>query len=238
MALATGLRSWQTKPGHGVYMKLVGQIGRLLILCVLLVIGVGLIYYVGHSFFSQRQGAISASTPAAALPASAKPATPPITEAPGAPRQNIPPQTTDSSNAVLAEERLPRFLTTERGRFIATDPILFNSGASTLREASLPKLDKIAQLLREKLEVELEIVGYTDNLGIEAVNRRVSAERAAAVADYLVSQGIERSRLRSKGAGSMDPIDSNDTQLGRQANRRIEFRVIKPEATRQLLQRN
>jgi outer membrane protein OmpA-like peptidoglycan-associated protein len=214
-------------------MKLLNQIGRLLILWVLLVIGVGLIYYVGHFLFPERPNLISAPAPSAAPPAIAT-----VTEVRGALRPSIPPQATDSSKAVLTEGRLPRFVTTEKGQFIATDPILFNSGASILREASMPKLDKIAQLLRGKPDIGLEIVGYTDNLGIEAVNRRVSAERAAAVMDYLVSQGIDRSRLRCMGAGSLDPIDSNDTQLGRQANRRIEFRVIKPEATWQSLQRN
>ena len=73
------------------------------------------------------------------------------------------------------------------------------------------------------------IIGYTDNLGMDENNARVSSERAAAVKDYLISQGIEASRLDTKGMGSHDPIASNDTQLGRQANRRIEFLITSPK---------
>ena len=116
-------------------------------------------------------------------------------------------------------------MTTPRGRFISTEPILFNSGASTLREASVPKLDRIADFLIKNPAVTLEIIGHTDNLGPEPVNQQVSAERAAIVMDYLVSRGIDPARLKSKGMGSLDPIESNDTQLGRQANRRIEFLI-------------
>ncbi len=120
----------------------------------------------------------------------------------------------------------PRIARTERGQFVVTEPILFNSGASTLREASLPRLNKIAELLNRRPHMTLEIVGHTDNLGPEPVNQKVSAERAEIVMNYLIAQGIAPSRLRFRGMGSLDPIESNDTQLGRQANRRIEFLIM------------
>jgi outer membrane protein OmpA-like peptidoglycan-associated protein len=195
-------------------MKFLNQAGRLLALLLLLVIGIGLIWHIGHNLFPVKQRGVSLPaphTPAAALPVTASPAPPPT-----------------PSGAVSMDG--DHFVTTERGQFISTDPILFNEGAATLREASIPKLDKVAKLLKEKPDIELEIIGHTDNLGIEPVNQKVSAERAATVMDYLVAQGIDRSRLKSKGMGSLDPITSNDTQLGRQANRRIEFLVIRQES--------
>ncbi len=94
-----------------------------------------------------------------------------------------------------------------------------------MRAASMPRLDKLAEFLIRNPEIRLEIIGHTDNLGPEPVNQKVSAERAAIVMHYLITQGIDPSRLQSKGMGSLDPIESNDTQLGRQTNRRIEFLI-------------
>lgn len=123
----------------------------------------------------------------------------------------------------------PRLLVNERGRFLSSESILFNSGLVTMRSSSLPGLEKLAALLKEKPDIKLEIAGYTDNIGVESANQKISAESAAAVKEYLVSQGIDPSRLESRGMGSKDPIASNDTQLGRQANRRIELRITSPK---------
>jgi len=115
------------------------------------------------------------------------------------------------------------------GQYIATEPILFNTASSTIRPISIEPLKKVAALLAEKPDLKLMIVGYTDNLGLPENNERVSAERAAAVKDFLASQGVDPSRLESKGLGSQNPIASNETQLGRQANRRIEIIVTSPK---------
>ncbi len=111
------------------------------------------------------------------------------------------------------------------GQYIAADPILFNTAEATIREGSIQTLKKVAALLKEQPELRLMLIGYTDNLGMDVNNSRVSTERAAAVKDFLVSQGINPSRLETKGMGSQNPIASNDTQLGRQSNRRIEFLI-------------
>jgi OOP family OmpA-OmpF porin len=131
-----------------------------------------------------------------------------------------------ASKAVSTKELPIPVVTTGRGRFIATDPILFNSGVSMLREASIPELDKVARLLKQNPDIKLEIIGFSDNLGIEPANQKVSLDRAAAVMDYLVSQGIEPFRLKCRGMGSLYPMDTNETKLGRQANRRIELRIV------------
>lgn len=124
---------------------------------------------------------------------------------------------------------LPRIAGSSSGKHINTEPILFNTGLAKLREVSMKPLDGLAALLMEQADLKVMIIGHTDNLGVEAANQKISAERAAAVREYLVSKGIEASRLDSKGMGSTSPIASNDTQLGRQANRRIEFLVISPK---------
>jgi outer membrane protein OmpA-like peptidoglycan-associated protein len=134
-----------------------------------------------------------------------------------------------SANQTASMAGLPKILTGSEGRQISTGPILFNSGGTTIRESSLAHLRGVAELLKSDRGLRISIIGHTDNLGSEKVNLKVSAERAAAVRDYLVSQGVESPRLVSSGIGSGRPIASNDTQLGRQANRRIEFLVISPK---------
>jgi outer membrane protein OmpA-like peptidoglycan-associated protein len=127
------------------------------------------------------------------------------------------------------QELRERLATNERGLFITTDPILFNTNKATLRPVSNQALEKLADLLKQGADIKLQIIGHTDNLGVEAVNKKLSAERAAAVRDYLVSRGIDPSRLGSKGMGSTSPVAANDSRLGRQANRRIEFLVTSPK---------
>ncbi len=121
-----------------------------------------------------------------------------------------------------------RILRRADGQVIATEPILFSTASSEIRQVSIQPLQNVASLLAQQPDIKLMIVGYTDNLGVPENNERVSAERAAAVKDFLVRQGIDPSRLESKGMGSQNPIASNDTQWGRQANRRIEFIVTSP----------
>lgn len=71
--------------------------------------------------------------------------------------------------------------------------------------------------------VQLEVAGYSDNVGNPAVNLAVSSQRAQAVRTYLVAQGVPPSTLSAKGHGEANPVDSNETDGGRFHNRRIEF---------------
>ncbi len=135
----------------------------------------------------------------------------------------------ESLKSLLSLTRLPNLVVKPEGRFIVTEPILFNTGLAKLRESSLRPLDRLARVLIDHPEIRMNIIGYTDNLGVESTNEKISADRAAAVLDYLVSRGVEAGRLQSSGMGSKNPIAPNDTQLGRQANRRIEFLVTSPK---------
>jgi outer membrane protein OmpA-like peptidoglycan-associated protein len=195
-------------------MKATRSLGRPILLVALFAIGVLLILHIGRSLTPPDRG--QAPIASAAKSAVGKP---PIEE------PSVKSQPSASKKAVLPPDLHTEGIHKSRGRLVATNPILFNSGLSTLRETSIPELNRIAEYLNKNPNLRLEIVGYTDNLGPESVNQQVSAERARLVKEYLVSQGIDPSRLETKGMGSLNPVESNDTQLGRQANRRIEFMI-------------
>ncbi|MEO8602306.1 MAG: OmpA family protein [bacterium] len=99
----------------------------------------------------------------------------------------------------------------------------FNSAA--LRADSLPVLDQGAALLEENRGVDVVVEGYTDGVGSDAYNQALSVKRAEAVYRYLVNQGVDPERLHVEGFGKTHPIASNDTEVGRAQNRRVELKV-------------
>lgn len=101
--------------------------------------------------------------------------------------------------------------------------VLFETGEAKLLPTSFTELDSVAVYLKSKSLLKIEIAGHTDNKGSETVNQTLSEKRAQAVADYLVSKGIEPTRITYKGYGSQKPITTNDTEEGRKLNRRVEF---------------
>ena len=76
------------------------------------------------------------------------------------------------------------------------------------------------------LPLKIEISGHTDNIGSNEYNKKLSKDRAKAVVDYLIVQGIDEGRLTYAGYGESQPISDNDTEVGRQENRRTEFKVL------------
>ncbi len=109
------------------------------------------------------------------------------------------------------------------GEFAKT--ILFNSGRATFKKGVSEKLDGIVTIMKEFPKATFVVEGHTDSTGSDKINDKLSAKRAAAVKDYLVKNGIDASRLDSKGFGSKNPIDTNDTRAGRANNRRVEIKV-------------
>ncbi len=104
--------------------------------------------------------------------------------------------------------------------------VFFNTGSAELRERSKYELENISKILKEYSDVSIEISGHTDNTGDANANLILSRERANAVINYLVNKGIGSNRLRAVGYGQSQPADTNDTVEGRQANRRIEMKII------------
>ncbi|GAB4281722.1 MAG: OmpA family protein [Marinilabiliales bacterium] len=104
--------------------------------------------------------------------------------------------------------------------------IFFDYASSELKKESIAELNRIVQILKDNPSMKIEIGGHTDNQSSLATNQRLSTERAKAVVDYLISKGIDKSRLQYKGYAFYHPIASNDTPEGQAKNRRVEFKII------------
>jgi outer membrane protein OmpA-like peptidoglycan-associated protein len=101
--------------------------------------------------------------------------------------------------------------------------ILFETNSAQLQPISLVEINRLLKLMNENSTLKVQINGYTDNVGKPADNLRLSALRAKAVVDYLISKGITSSRLSYKGFGETKPLADNKTETGRTLNRRTEF---------------
>jgi len=104
--------------------------------------------------------------------------------------------------------------------------IFFDFDRSTLRPESIEELTRLIDFLEKRPTLRIEISGHTDNRGSERYNKRLSEQRAKTVVDYLIDKGIALDRLEFAGYGFDEPIADNDTDEGRQMNRRTEFKVI------------
>ncbi len=102
----------------------------------------------------------------------------------------------------------------------------FDFNSAKLKSESYPILFHALQALLQNPDMKVEIQGYTDNIGPEKYNIKLSEKRAQAVKNYLVAHGVAPSRLTVKGYGSANPVASNKTAEGRAMNRRIEFKVL------------
>jgi outer membrane protein OmpA-like peptidoglycan-associated protein len=105
------------------------------------------------------------------------------------------------------------------------EKILFGFNQSTLNSNSYTALDKLVTVLNKYNETDLKIYGHTDSKGTETYNQTLSEKRASAVANYLSSRGIGRSRLVTYGYGETTPKCTNETEEGRSCNRRVEFAI-------------
>lgn len=112
------------------------------------------------------------------------------------------------------------------GTKVVLENIYFETGKAVLKPESYDQLDQVIELLENNETLRMEISGHTDNTGSLRVNTRLSEERAKAVVDYLVSQGIDKERLEWKGYAYSQPIAPNDTEEGRAKNRRVEFKIL------------
>ncbi|HEV8038131.1 MAG TPA: OmpA family protein [Bryobacteraceae bacterium] len=114
---------------------------------------------------------------------------------------------------------------TARGLIVNMSDVLFDFNKYTLRPAAREKLAKISGIILSHPGLRLEVDGYTDSIGSDAYNLKLSDERAGTVQQYLVQQGLAQDNVAAKGFGKDDPVASNDTASGRQLNRRVELVV-------------
>lgn len=114
----------------------------------------------------------------------------------------------------------------EEGQVVTLWNLFFATGKSEVLPQSHNELYRLRQLMEENPTMKIELRGHTDNQGTAEFNLRLSEARAQAVADYLISHGIDKARIATIGFGKTMPIDSNDTAEGRSRNRRVEYRVV------------
>lgn len=112
------------------------------------------------------------------------------------------------------------------GEKIALKNIFFENGRYYLLPESYSELNKLAQYLLRNPHMEVQINGHSDNVGSKSKNQKISEQRAREVFEYLIKKGVQN-KMYFKGYGSLMPIASNDDDIGRAKNRRVEFEIIK-----------
>jgi outer membrane protein OmpA-like peptidoglycan-associated protein len=129
---------------------------------------------------------------------------------------------------IQLSEQLNKILETRdsaRGLIVSMSDVLFDTGQYTLKPGAREKLAKVAGILLAYPGLNIEVGGYTDNVGGDAMNQTLSENRAGAVRGYLVEQGVSADSVSAKGFGNTLPVASNDDASGRQENRRVELVV-------------
>jgi outer membrane protein OmpA-like peptidoglycan-associated protein len=112
-----------------------------------------------------------------------------------------------------------------RGLIVSMSDVLFDTGKYSLKPGAREKLAKVAGILLAYPGLDIEVGGYTDNVGSDAMNQTLSENRAGSVRDYLVQEGVATNSVSSRGFGNTLPVASNDNSSGRQQNRRVELLV-------------
>lgn len=116
--------------------------------------------------------------------------------------------------------------------------LLFDFDSDAIRSDAARNLIELAQSLKKYPNSQLLIVGHTDSRGEDAYNQALSQRRANAAAAYLEGQGVARSRVGTSGRGEFEPVASNDTDSGRQSNRRVEVAIYASEEYRNQVRQN
>jgi len=122
-------------------------------------------------------------------------------------------------NSVLATSE------TARGLIVNMSDVLFDTGKYTLKPGTQISLAKVAGILQAYPGLKVQVEGYTDSVGSDDFNQKLSENRAAAVKDFLVSQGVSQGNISSAGFGKNDPVADNSSSSGRQLNRRVNMVV-------------
>jgi len=137
----------------------------------------------------------------------------------------------DADKAVMRaqlSEQLNKILETRdsaRGLIVSMSDVLFDTGQYSLKPGAREKLAKVAGILIAYPSLNIAVGGYTDNVGGDDMNQKLSENRAGAVRDYLVQQGVVANSVSATGFGNSSPVTTNDNAAGRQQNRRVELVV-------------
>jgi outer membrane protein OmpA-like peptidoglycan-associated protein len=143
-------------------------------------------------------------------------AKPPAPEPEPPPPEPEPAPEPEPERAVLREDRIE-----------IRQAVQFEFGKAVLLDESKGLLDEVAGIIKDHPDIKkVRVEGHTDNVGGKSFNQRLSQQRAQAVREYLISQGVEPRRLLAQGYGMDKPIDTNDSEEGRAKNRRVEFNIV------------
>lgn len=115
----------------------------------------------------------------------------------------------------------------EVGTVVRLNNVFFDFDKFDLRAESFVELDRVVQLLKDNPAIEIEMSAHTDSRGSDDYNLKLSDNRAKSVREYIVSKGIGANRIVSQGYGETKPVATNETDDGRQLNRRVEFKILK-----------
>ncbi len=136
------------------------------------------------------------------------------------------PEQAETRNGFEDGDGCPDEVPKEFGELEVLEGVFFDVNRDTIKPESKTKLDEAVAALKKHSSVRVEVSGHTDSTGNRDHNMDLSQRRADAVKKYLVDQGIDASRIETRGAGPDEPLDSNSTKKGRAQNRRIEFRIL------------
>jgi outer membrane protein OmpA-like peptidoglycan-associated protein len=140
------------------------------------------------------------------------------------------------SQAEDLQDRLPNARVERVGEGIQItfdSGILFDVNSSTLRPAAQQNLTDLVRSLEEYEGTDVLVVGHTDSTGEDSYNQSLSERRSDAARNFLVGAGLDPDRVTAMGRGEMEPIDTNDTEAGRQENRRVEVAIFASEEMQQ-----
>jgi outer membrane protein OmpA-like peptidoglycan-associated protein len=112
-----------------------------------------------------------------------------------------------------------------RGLIVNMSDVLFDTGKYSLKPGAREKLAKVAGILLAYPGINVQVGGYTDNVGGDEMNQALSEHRAGSVRDYLIESGVNSNSVTARGYGNTEPVATNDNSTGRQQNRRVELVV-------------
>lgn len=125
-----------------------------------------------------------------------------------------------------SEEDIANALQTD-GRVVISGGILFEFDSAKINSNAMQLVNKLADVMKQHPNLNVAVVGYSDNTGDFNYNIKLSLRRANAIVDQLVKDGVSTNRLAGVGIGPLNPIASNDTEYGRTQNRRVELVLIR-----------
>jgi len=118
-------------------------------------------------------------------------------------------------------------LLTPKGETVVLNNLIFARGKATIDPKSFRELDEVAQMMKENPRMEIQLEGHTDNVGSAKANLKLSEDRVEAVKKYLVSQGVQKNRIKTHAYGGSQPLRNEMTPEARAQNRRVEMRILR-----------